>query len=813
MANDGTLEGAGKEDVPALAPPTTRPAGSARALRPVARRMAVPRWALFAASGAAVAVVAALVLLPVLRSAPSPETVLKPFAAELAKDAPGAYRNAAEQLERAAAAFKEGGARLQLSAAELLLMAYTVHGGQTVDLARAEQLMQAAAGKPKLAAALGQARALLAIAKGKAREAEAALADRATPESQRTLGIAALAQGKASAAVSPLRQYVAARSGDALGHYLLGKALVTTNAGDARKEFAVTLVKNPAHAGAQIGIARLEETPEKRFAAATALAERKDLAAGPSELADLYTAIGLAAQALGRTPVAIDAFQKAIANDKQRTDAVVALGESLLYEGSYAAALEKLKAGGAAVEASPAGKFCLGGAYIATGSPTQGLALVSAASKEKPDDPRGPFWTGFAAHLKYPADLSAAEQGYRDAIKHDPRFLPASLKLATLLQQKAKAEESLTVLRAAEEAGAPPAVLQLAWGEALIVAKEAAKAEDVFQRALDNDPKNVSARLGIAAALEAQGKLAEAKASLAGSLKAAPETIGLRERLAQVCLKLGEQDEALGHYQDEIRIHPSIGARLAAARVALALGKIELAQSEAKKVLAEAPRNAEAAYDLARVNESRRDYGAALQEYRHATTWGNTPRFALDYGRLLDKLGKQSEALASLANAVSLPEGRMERGRIYFRAGDLEGALGDFQVAAKMTPEEAEPLVLQGLCYDKLGQGKKAEEAWHAALKADPDSPEPHYRLGRTELDHGKTGTAIEHFRKAAAKVPTEADWRADLYFQLAQAEVLSGAKAAALVDFKKFLDLAPDNAPTRPEATQQVARLSGGRK
>jgi hypothetical protein len=33
------------------------------------------------------------------------------------------------------------------------------------------------------------------------------------------------------------------------------------------------------------------------------------------------------------------------------------------------------------------------------------------------------------------------------------------------------------------------------------------------------------------------------------------------------------------------------------------------------------------------------------------------------------------------------------------------------------------------------------------------------------------------------------------------------------LADFKQFLDIAPPNAPTRPEAKQQVARLSGGGK
>ncbi len=486
----------------------------------------------------------------------------------------------------------------------------------------------------------------------------------------------------------------------------------------------------------------------------------------------------------------------------------------MLFEGKYPQALERLKAAGPRLESTPAGKFAMGGALIATGNATEGLALIAAASKERADDPRGPFWTGFAAAAKQPPDLPAAEMGYRDAIKRDPKFLPASLKLAALLQQQNKVEDSMTVLRTAEEAGAPPAVLQLAWGEALIVAKQPDKAEEIFQKVLESDPKSMSARLGVAAALEAQGKLAEAKASLESSLKASPQTLGLRERLAQVCVKMGEKNEALTRYQEEIQAgHATPALGLDVARLALDLGKIELVQSEAKKVLDESPRNAEAAYLMARVHESRNEFGAAVQEYRHATTWGNTPQFALAFGQLLDKLGKQPEALQSYANALSLPETRMARGRIYYRSGDVESALADFQSASKMTPDDIEPLILQGWCYDKMGNASKAEEAWRAALRVDPEAPEPHYRLGRMDMDRAKPTSAIEHFRKAAAKAPEKIEWRADLYFGLAQAELLTGAKALALGDFKKYLAIAPPDAPARPEATQEVARLGGGKK
>ena len=811
VASEGLAEAAaeGIADIPHLAPPAVHGASAARAMRPMARRGGPPRWVFFAGGAAIVVVAAVAIAVPLMRSAPNPDNVIKPFGPELAKDNLVAYQNAASELGKIAANFKDSGAKLRLKSAELLLVANAAHGGGPGDATVGEQAVASAASHPKLAPVTSRVRALVALANGKPGEVDKLLSERATPESQLILGLARIAEDKMPAAVAPLRAFVAARPADLLGHYLLGRAL--RGGTEARKEFELVLAKNPEHAGAQVGMARLEETPEKRMAASRALADKKLPGAGPTELAMLQLLIGQSSQTLGHTPEAIDAFNKAITHDKRFTAAYLALGESLLYDGKYGPALERLKAAGPTLEASAAGKFALGGAYIANNDPKKGLALVAAATKEQPEDARGPFWTGFASTAKQPPDFSASELGFRDALKKDPKFLPASLKLATILQQQNKAEESLAVLRAAEEAGAPPSVLQLAWGEALIVAKEPGKAEEVFQKALETDPKSVPARLGVAGALEAQGKIEEAKVSLELTLKASPESLGLRERLAQVCLKLDQKPEALAHYQAEIQAgHPTVTIRLAVARLALDLGKVELAQSETKKVFDVAPRNAEAAYYMARVHEAHNSNGLALTEYRHATTWGNTPLFALGYGRLLDKLGKQHEALASFANAISLPEGRMERGRILFRAGDIDNALADFEAASKMTPKDAEPLILQGLCYDKLGQATKADDAYRAALKIDPDAPEPHYRLGRTEMDRAKPATAIEHFRKAMAKAPDKTPWLADMCFQLAQAELLTGAKAAALADFKKYLEISPPNAPARPEAAHQVTRLGG---
>jgi len=813
VASEGLAEAAAEEELPALQPVAGRGQIRGGALRPVAKKARVPKWAIAVAGGVVVAAgVAATVFFASTRKAPKFDDVIAPMTAGLLNDNPAAYQSAENRLAQVIEPLQDEGDALRSKAAELMLLDVAVHGEDSSKKAtRAEQLLQTIKPSQKPVAGLARAKALLAIAKARPNEAEPALGpESGAAEGQLVVALARMAGNKAAAAVEPLRRYAAAYPKELVGQYLLARALEEAGKPEARAEYEKVLDRHAEHFGAALGLARMAATPEQRMAAAQALTDKKQPAASIHELAQANLLAGQAMLEVGRTHDAETMLRKAIALEKNQIAAHMALGESLLYEGRYDEALTTLESPGAALEAVTAGKFALGGAYLATKRMEKATSLLALANKAAPDDPRGSFWNGFAAATKSPPDLVAAELGYREALKRDSKFLPASLKLAALLQQQDKAQESLAVLRAAEDAGAPAAILQLAWGDALIVAKEPVKAEEVFRKALQADAKSARVRLGVAAALQAQGKLQEAKTYLEETLKEMPDTLGLRERLAAVCLGLGQKDEALTRYQEELntgRVTPTL--RLALARLALDLGKLELAQSEAKKVQDEYPRNAEASYLLARIFETHGELGTALAQYRRALQWEKLPEYNFGYGRVLLKTGKDQEAEAALDAASSLPEARMERARSYFRHGDLERALADFKEAAKMLPTSVEPLIFQGLCYDKMGQPGNAEAAWRDAVRVSPDASEPHYRLGRQEMDHGRPKNAIEHFRKAIPKLPAGAPWESELYFQLGQAELLTGGKPAALAAFKKYLELAPPDAPARPEATRQVTRLS----
>jgi cytochrome c-type biogenesis protein CcmH/NrfG len=64
------------------------------------------------------------------------------------------------------------------------------------------------------------------------------------------------------------------------------------------------------------------------------------------------------------------------------------------------------------------------------------------------------------------------------------------------------------------------------------------------------------------------------------------------------------------------------------------------------------------------------------------------------------------------------------------------------------------------------------------------------------------------NLRQAAAKAPAAQQWLVDLYYQLGMAEKAKGSRAAAVTALKKYLSLAPADAPSRHEVEQQLASL-----
>lgn len=798
-------------DLPSLAPP--RKLGESRGHKAAQLRVGLLLKLAGAAAGmAAIIVLMFSVVLPFLRSGPSVAKVLDPYVADLARDHYPVYQRAAEQLT-AAASERTGAAELRAAAAELWLLSVLARGGEKARIGRAEQALGAIDPTTPPTPQISRARALLAVAKGKGREAETLLGpDAQTPDGQLVLALRHLSEGKAAAAAETLRRFVAGRGDRLVGQYLLGRALEDQQqAPGASDAYNKVVARTNTHAGARLGLGRLgAEGPAQRIDLAQGIIERGPAATSPGELAEAYVMLGRAAQALGRRADATAAFGKALGADPQNVSANLALGEALLFDHHQTDALARFRLTGPAGLRTADGKFGLGGALIANRQAGEGTPLVLQAAQERPNDPRGPFWQGWLAEEKTPPDWAAAAYNYREALAKDRKFLPAALRLASLLQRQGQGDESLNVLRAAEDAGVPPTLLQIAWGDALIGAGQPDRAEDVFRKALATDAKLGPARLGLAAALEGQGKTGAAKEELQKALTEMPELAGLRERIALLALKVGQKDEALAMYRAEVATGKAeLRLRVDMAKLALDMGQVELALGEIRKVIAEDASTPDALFTLGRLYDAQGDTARAIQEYRRAMVYGVSPELHLAMGRALDKVGKEDEAMTELDAAGELAPAKMARGKMFLRRSDLSRALADFQAGGRLAPTDPEAFLRQGLCHDQMGQQDQAAAAWQTAVKLAPELPEPHFRLGRLELDHNHPKEALAHLRAATVNLPPKTDWAAQAFFHLGYAEKAAGSRQLAVAALRKYLDLAAAEAPDRSEVEREIDRLS----
>lgn len=764
-------------------------------------------------AGGAVVTVAAILLfvMPLLKRGTSPQATLAPYLLHLDRDSYPAYKQAADALLQQAA-LESKGDELRAQAAELLLLARLTRDAPKAALIQAEQALSQILQTPEPTQVERRARALLEIAQNKPQRVDPLLAGiEDSPGARLVTGLKQMAAGSPASAASTFEIASSQQPGRLLPQYLLARAYEA--AGQTQKAnvaFVKVASANPQHVASALGALRTQNLKP------AALLEKLDRLvasnlgdASGAEVAAVHVLRGRTAAAMGNTVLPPKAYAQALAADLNNVDASIALSESLLSEGRFNEALLRIQP--VAIEANKKvdGLFALGGAQIATHRPTEGLALIEKAQPMAPRDPRGPFFKAWAAEEAVNPDLRTAEEQYAQALKLNPAFVPASLRLAALQQRTNRAADSLKTLKAAEDAGAPSSVLQIAWGQALVVAKQPDRAEQVFRKVLKSDPTLTAARLGLASALEAQGRVGEAKLELDELLVQSPGTEGLRERLASLALQLGEKDEAMLQYEAALasgKAGPEV--QVAIGRLALQMGNLEKAAKHLEKVVEDAPQTSGALFGLGQLREKQGELGKAIGEYRRATSYENTPEVQLAYGKVLNQAGKEDDAMLAFREAFALAEAHLEHGRVLLKRAKPDKAINDFSAAVSIDPELVEAYLLMGNAHDILGESDKAAQAWRSVVKLQPKHNEALYKLGRLLMDRSQSKQALEYLRRASVDVPEDKTWVADVFFQLGFAELQAGSKKTAADALTKYLTLAPTDAPDRPAVEKQLERL-----
>ena len=744
---------------------------------------------------------------------PAAESVLGTVAAEIEQDHYPAYEQGARLLTEAAAS-RPKSVRLRAAAAELLASSVVLRRAERGRIGKAEAILAEISGAHATSPELSRARGWIALGKGNVKEASRlAIEVSDDPRTALLLGWTQISDGKASTAAKTFEAALA-RSPDRIAlRYGLGRSHEESGLPTAVTTYQALLAQAKWHFGAGLAMIRSSNfPPAARITLVETLIKNQAADASRTELADAQVVISRAARQLGKIDRADSELKQAQTLDPAVPSAQVAAGEALLDQGRMKEAIAKFELAAPNAPVVPVGatlanlRFAMAASLIEKGKARVGLALLEPVATT---DPRTRFWRARAAELASPPDLEAARRGYEEALKAEPRFVPATLQLAALLVQQQKQAEALAVLKRAEAAGASGPALQLALGQAFLASGDVERAKKTFTDALTENPSLAIARLGLAAALKAGGNLGGAKGELDTLMAQASDTPGLRQALAELLIAQGQKDQALATYRAEIdagRASPAL--KVCAARLALDTGHADVARDIAEKIVAENPETPGALVLLGRSRRALGDLPGAIAELRRALAFESTPELHFEYGRALLESGSADEALSELEQAPTMAVAAIERARVFLRRGDAERAVGPLELAVKQAPTNGEAWLLLGNAYDRLGTPAKAEAAWKSAIKADPAAPEPHYRLGRLQMDQGQAGAALIQLRAAAAKVPANTVWTADFYFQLGYAERARGTRPAATAALKKYLSVAPSDAPARHEVEQMLGQI-----
>lgn len=122
-------------------------------------------------------------------------------------------------------------------------------------------------------------------------------------------------------------------------------------------------------------------------------------------------------------------------------------------------------------------------------------------------------------------------------------------------------------------------------------------------------------------------------------------------------------------------------------------------------------------------------------------------------------------------------------------SGDLVNAVGLYQRAHELDPQDVRPLLALGQIFAQLGSPASAAEAFRAAILIEPDNVDARRGLAMTLIAVGQPGQAIAELERA---LDMSKDYR--LYNSLGVAYDMLGDQASAQTYYKTGLELSPGN-------------------
>jgi tetratricopeptide (TPR) repeat protein len=233
--------------------------------------------------------------------------------------------------------------------------------------------------------------------------------------------------------------------------------------------------------------------------------------------------------------------------------------------------------------------------------------------------------------------------------------------------------------------------------------------------------------------------------------------------MGQTLWQAGQQQAAVSHYEQALRIDPSLTYAHVHLGIALSrLGKNQDALAQLMEALRLSPDSPEVHNDLGDALLQADRLPEAIEHYEHAL------QIRPDY----------AEAHSNLGVVLS-------------RTGKMQEAIAHYEQALNIKPDAPEIHYNLGFALLKMGRAEEATRHYSDAVRLRPNYAEAHLDLGTALLTQGKMQDAIQQYKEAIRIKPDYPQARVNLGLALAQA----GQVPEAMKTWQEELILKPDDA------------------
>jgi protein O-GlcNAc transferase len=157
-------------------------------------------------------------------------------------------------------------------------------------------------------------------------------------------------------------------------------------------------------------------------------------------------------------------------------------------------------------------------------------------------------------------------------------------------------------------------------------------------------------------------------------------------------------------------------------------------------------------------------------------------------GNALSRAGRDAEAMVRLNEAVAagVPGALRDRARAHYTAGRVDRALADLDTVTDARPDDVEARLIKAQMLRLSGHARQAAALLRELLAQAPENPDVHLSLADALLSEERREAANEHYARAVALRPDDANAEGKLCWSLlnsrygSEAEHIAAAAAIA---------------------------------